>query len=88
MDHQRLAGNVIGRTATERDLAQQHVDLGHALVVGLQGRFQEAEQLAAQELDPQQAAAQVAQFRPGVRLRCFGTPRPGAAPRRRRSTSA
>ncbi|MNU05446.1 hypothetical protein D3C72_2502570 [compost metagenome] len=34
-----------------------------ALVVGLQGRFPEAEQIARQELDPQQADANVAYLR-------------------------
>jgi Flp pilus assembly protein TadD len=34
-----------------------------ALVVGLQGRFQEAEQIAQQELSPEQAQANVAYLR-------------------------
>ena len=34
-----------------------------ALVVGLQGRFEEAEQIASQELSPDQAQANVAYLR-------------------------
>ena len=39
------------------------VDVHLALVVGLQGRFEEAEQIASQELSPEQAQANVTYLR-------------------------
>lgn len=51
------------RQAVQAPGADSRVRQNLALVVGLQGRFQEAEQIAAQELDPQQASANVAYLR-------------------------
>ena len=51
------------RSASEQPSADSRVRQNLALVVGLQGRFQEAEQLASQELDPQQAAANLQYLR-------------------------
>jgi Flp pilus assembly protein TadD len=51
------------RQASQQPGADSRVRQNLALVVGLQGRFQEAEQLAAQELDPQQAAANLEYLR-------------------------
>ncbi|QLF69091.1 tetratricopeptide repeat protein [Peteryoungia desertarenae] len=45
------------RTASQQPGADSRVRQNLALVVGLQGRFQEAEQIARQELNPQQAEA-------------------------------
>jgi len=51
------------RSATEQPNADSRVRQNLALVVGLQGRFDEAEKLASQELPPDQAAANVAYLR-------------------------
>lgn len=51
------------RQASQQPGADSRVRQNLALVVGLQGRFQEAEQLASQELDPQQAAANLQYLR-------------------------
>ncbi|MCB1424875.1 MAG: tetratricopeptide repeat protein [Zhengella sp.] len=51
------------RQAATAPGADSRVRQNLALVVGLQGRFQEAEQIAAQELDPEQARANVAYLR-------------------------
>ncbi|MCM2291642.1 tetratricopeptide repeat protein [Allorhizobium sp. BGMRC 0089] len=51
------------RTAIKQPGADSRVRQNLALVVGLQGRFAEAETIAAQELSPQQAAANVAYLR-------------------------
>lgn len=51
------------RRAAEAPGADSRVRQNLALVVGLQGRFQEAEQIASQELDPEQAKANVAYLR-------------------------
>jgi Flp pilus assembly protein TadD len=51
------------RSASQQPGADSRVRQNLALVVGLQGRFPEAEQIARQELDPQQADANVAYLR-------------------------
>jgi Flp pilus assembly protein TadD len=51
------------RSATEQPGADSRVRQNLALVVGLQGRFDEAEQIASQELPPEQAKANVAYLR-------------------------
>jgi Flp pilus assembly protein TadD len=51
------------RSASEKPGADSRVRQNLALVVGLQGRFDEAEQIAKQELSPDQAAANVAYLR-------------------------
>jgi len=49
--------------ASQQPTADSRVRQNLALVVGLQGRFQEAEQIASRELDPQQAAANLEYLR-------------------------
>lgn len=51
------------RTASEQPGADSRVRQNLALVVGLEGRFQEAEQIASHELSPAQAQANVAYLR-------------------------
>lgn len=51
------------RNAASQPDADSRVRQNLALVVGLQGRFSEAEQIAMRELDPQQANANVAYLR-------------------------
>jgi Flp pilus assembly protein TadD len=51
------------RTAIGRPHADSRVRQNLALVVGLQGRFEEAEQIATHELSPDQAQANVAYLR-------------------------
>jgi Flp pilus assembly protein TadD len=51
------------RSAAEQPNADSRVRQNLALVVGLQGRFDEAEKIAAQELSPDQAQANVAYLR-------------------------
>lgn len=51
------------RSASEQPAADSRVRQNLALVVGLQGRFDEAEQIASQELSPDQAKANVAYLR-------------------------
>lgn len=51
------------RTAMAQPTADSRVRQNYSLVVGLQGRFSEAEQIARQELSPQQADANVAYLR-------------------------
>ena len=51
------------RSASEAPGADSRVRQNLALVVGLQGRFEEAEQIASQELSPEQAKANVAYLR-------------------------
>jgi Flp pilus assembly protein TadD len=51
------------RSAAEQPGADSRVRQNLALVVGLQGRFDEAEQIARQELSPDQAQANVAYLR-------------------------
>lgn len=51
------------RQASEAPGADSRVRQNLALVVGLQGRFQEAEQIATRELSPEQAQANVAYLR-------------------------
>jgi len=51
------------RTASEQPAADSRVRQNLALVVGLQGRFEEAEQIASAELSPEQAKANVAYLR-------------------------
>lgn len=51
------------RNAAAQPDADSRVRQNLALVVGLQGRFSEAEQIAMRELDPQQASANVAYLR-------------------------
>ena len=51
------------RSAVDGAGADSRVRQNLALVVGLQGRFQEAEQIARQELSPQQAEANVTYLR-------------------------
>lgn len=51
------------RSGSQQPGADSRVRQNLALVVGLQGRFQDAEQIARQELDPQQADANVAYLR-------------------------
>lgn len=51
------------RNAVGQPGADSRVRQNLALVVGLQGRFDEAEQIASQELSPQQAQANVAYLR-------------------------
>ena len=51
------------RSAVSQPAADSRVRQNLALVVGLQGRFAEAEQIARQELTPQQANANVAYLR-------------------------
>lgn len=51
------------RTASGQPEADSRVRQNLALVVGLQGRFGEAEQIATRELDPQQASANMAYLR-------------------------
>lgn len=51
------------KSASQQPGADSRVRQNLALVVGLQGRFPEAEQIARQELDPQQADANVAYLR-------------------------
>ncbi|MBB3612783.1 tetratricopeptide repeat protein [Rhizobium sp. BK602] len=51
------------RSAAAQPTADSRVRQNLALVVGLQGRFPEAEQIARQELTPQQADANVAYLR-------------------------
>lgn len=51
------------QSAAQSPNADSRVRQNLALVVGLQGRFQEAEQIASQELAPEQAEANVAYLR-------------------------
>lgn len=51
------------QSASEQPGADSRVRQNLALVVGLQGRFDEAEKIARQELDPQQADANVTYLR-------------------------
>jgi Flp pilus assembly protein TadD len=51
------------RAAVETPGADSRVRQNLALVVGLQGRFKEAEQIASQEISPKQAEANVAYLR-------------------------
>ncbi|MGG7519174.1 tetratricopeptide repeat protein [Allorhizobium undicola] len=51
------------RSALAQPAAESRVRQNLALVVGLQGRYDEAERIAAQELSPQQAAANLAYLR-------------------------
>lgn len=51
------------KSASQQPGADSRVRQNLALVIGLQGRFQEAEQVARQELNPQQADANVAYLR-------------------------
>jgi Flp pilus assembly protein TadD len=51
------------RTASEQASADSRVRQNLALVVGLQGRFEEAEKIAGAELSPEQAKANVAYLR-------------------------
>lgn len=51
------------RSAVQAQGADSRVRQNLALVVGLQGRFDEAEQIAGQELSPEQAKANVAYLR-------------------------
>jgi Flp pilus assembly protein TadD len=51
------------RSASEQPSADSRVRQNLALVVGLQGRFEEAEQIASAELSPEQAKANVAYLR-------------------------
>lgn len=51
------------RSASQQPGADSRVRQNLALVVGLQGRFPEAEQIASQELAPEQAEANVAYLR-------------------------
>jgi len=51
------------RSAADKPAADSRVRQNLALVVGLQGRFDEAEQIASQELSPDQAQANVAYLR-------------------------
>ncbi|NKL75975.1 tetratricopeptide repeat protein [Rhizobium leguminosarum] len=51
------------RSAASQPIADSRVRQNLALVVGLQGRFPEAEQIARRELSPQQADANVAYLR-------------------------
>jgi len=51
------------RSAAEKPNADSRVRQNLALVVGLQGRFDEAEKIASQELSPEQAQANVAYLR-------------------------
>ncbi|WP_274630470.1 tetratricopeptide repeat protein [Arvimicrobium flavum] len=51
------------RTASDQPGGDSRVRQNLALVVGLQGRFAEAEQIASQELSPEQARANVAYLR-------------------------
>ncbi|MBB4066453.1 tetratricopeptide repeat protein [Gellertiella hungarica] len=51
------------RNAAAQPGADSRVRQNLSLVVGLQGRFEEAEQIAMRELDPQQATANVAYLR-------------------------
>ncbi|WP_235916821.1 tetratricopeptide repeat protein [Ciceribacter naphthalenivorans] len=51
------------KSASQQPGADSRVRQNLALVVGLQGRFPEAERIARQELDPQQADANVAYLR-------------------------
>lgn len=63
-----LAGDLKNAEASLRNASQQpgadsRVRQNLALVVGLQGRFDEAEQIASRELSPQQAQANLAYLR-------------------------
>ncbi|HEY6632024.1 MAG TPA: tetratricopeptide repeat protein [Rhizobiaceae bacterium] len=51
------------RSASEQPAADSRVRQNLALVVGLQGRFEEAEKIASAELSPEQAKANVAYLR-------------------------
>ncbi len=51
------------RSAAQQPAADSRVRQNLALVVGLQGRFDEAEKIASQELSPEQAQANVAYLR-------------------------
>ena len=51
------------RQAAAQPAADSRVRQNLALVVGLQGRFEEAEQIARRELSPQQAEANVGYLR-------------------------
>jgi len=51
------------RAAAQSPVADSRVRQNLALVVGLQGRFDEAEQIASHELSPDQARANVAFLR-------------------------
>ena len=51
------------RTASQQPNADSRVRQNLALVVGLQGRFDEAEKIASQELSPEQAQANVTYLR-------------------------
>ena len=51
------------RSAAQQPGADSRVRQNLALVVGLQGRFDEAEKIASQELSPEQAQANVAYLR-------------------------
>lgn len=51
------------RSAAQQQNADSRVRQNLALVVGLQGRFDEAEKIASQELSPEQAQANVAYLR-------------------------
>ncbi|MEP9386615.1 tetratricopeptide repeat protein [Mesorhizobium sp. KR9-304] len=51
------------RSASEQPSADSRVRQNLALVVGLQGRFEEAEKIASHELSPEQAKANIAYLR-------------------------
>jgi Flp pilus assembly protein TadD len=51
------------RSASEQPAADSRVRQNLALVVGLQGRFEEAEKIAGHELSPEQAKANIAYLR-------------------------
>jgi Flp pilus assembly protein TadD len=51
------------RSAVQQPGADSRVRQNLALVVGLQGRFEEAEKIASAELPPDEAAANVAYLR-------------------------
>ncbi len=51
------------KSASQQPTSDSRVRQNLALVIGLQGRFDEAERIARQELDPQQAEANVAYLR-------------------------
>jgi Flp pilus assembly protein TadD len=66
------------RRAAEHRPADSRVRQNLALVVGLQGRFQEAEQIASADLPPDEAAANVAYLRQMLARRS-DVPKPAAA---------
>jgi len=86
-----LAKDLPNAEATLRRAVAQHptdprVTQNLALVVGLQGRFAEAEQIARADLPPDQAAANVAYLRQMLAHR-GDLPKPGQAARRGNSSS-